>query len=457
MAAFEDIQSRESGLHKHLTAGQMSMIAIGGAIGTGLFLGSKLAIELAGPGVIISYVVGGVIALLLMGCLAEMTVHHATSGSFGAYAEHYISPFAGYIVRFTYFACVTLGAGTEVTAIATYMGFWFPHVPGIIWVVGSGVLLVAVNARNVETFGSVEYFLSGLKILAIIGFILLGVVLLIQAHDPAAIHTNVLGHGGFFPKGAWGVWEAVFLAIFSYFSLEMIAIAAAESTNPEHSIKKAFKQTIARLIIFYFCTLALIVILVPWPDVIGENATSPFVTVMAAVHIPVAATILNVVVVIASLSSTDSMLYVAARMMFSLSRGGYAPKVFGKVYRNGVPLNALWLATAGIAVATVTYALNPEKAFPIMIATSSFGALTVWGMIFVTHLFFRTRIHRQHEHLRFRIPGFPFTSLLGAGLILAVLITSWFTDLFHATLLFGVPFMAFLMLSYVVYARVNKR
>src|SRR6266481_8019362 len=168
--SFDNIIERERGLRRSLSARRLTMIAIGGAIGTGLFLGSGLAISLAGPGVLVSYAIGAVIALLLMGCLAEMTVAHPTSGSFGAYAEYYIGPLAGFLVRYAYWTCNVFAVGTEVTAIAVYMRYWFPGVPGWVWIVGFSSILVAVNALNVKVFGAVEYAFSSLKVTAIVVF-----------------------------------------------------------------------------------------------------------------------------------------------------------------------------------------------------------------------------------------------------------------------------------------------
>src|SRR6266480_7297433 len=227
----------------------MTMIAIGGAIGTGLFLGSGFAIGLAGPGVLVSYVIGALIALLLMGCLAEMTVAHPTSGSFGAYAEHYIGPLTGYLVRYAYWTGNVLAVGTEVTAIALYMHFWFPSLPGWLSIVGFSALLIAVNARSVNVFGAVEYWFSAIKVTAIVLFIVLAsfIVLGAPAAVPAAAagpgsgaaavgFRNYTAHGGFLPRGLWGAWVAVIVAIFSYLSIEMIAVAAGEAAQPEVAI-----------------------------------------------------------------------------------------------------------------------------------------------------------------------------------------------------------------------------
>jgi len=449
--AFEQIAEREQGLKRRLTAGQMSMIAIGGAIGTGLFLGSKFAIGFAGPSVILSYAIGGVIALLLMGCLAEMTVAHSTSGSFGAYAEHYIGPLAGFLVRYSYWSCVVLAVGAEVTAVAQYMLYWFPDMPGWLWVVLFSGALIFVNAMSVKTFGTVEYWFSTIKVSAIIAFIVLGAY--VVWGNPQYGIQHYTAHGGFFPNGAWGMWVAVVISIFSYLSIEMIAVAAGEAENPEQAVKKAFRATVARLVIFYLLTLSLIVAIVPWNQ---PSAGSPFVAVMQAVNIPFAAGIINFVVLVAALSAMNSMLYITTRMMFSLSRAGHAPAALGKLSSRGTPLNALALSSSGVAIAAVLSVLYPDTSFTLMMAISMFGAMFTWMMIFITHYFFRR--HRDRAgmpKLSFRMAGFPFLTLLGAVAMLAIMVTTYFTNVFQMTLIFGLPFLLLLVVWYALAFR-NK-
>lgn len=448
MDTFEKIQNRESGLHKKLTGRQMSMIAIGGAIGTGLFLGSKFAIGFAGPGVVLSYVIGGLIALLLMGCLAEMTVEHSTSGSFGAYAEHYISPIAGFLVRYCYWSSIVLAVGTEVTAVAEYMRFWFPDVAAWIWIVGFSAVLIGVNAYSVKAFGSVEYWFSAIKVFAIVAFIILAIGVLFGSSSGAEINHNLTSQGGFMPNGWGGVWTGVIISIFSYFSIEMIAVAAGEAEKPAQAVRQAFKATIARLVIFYLLSLSLIVMLVPWGVLVADGTTSPFVTVMTEVGIPYADSILNFIVIIAALSAMNSMLYISTRMLFSLSRAGDAPAFLGKIKANGVPMNALAVSASGIAVAALVYITDPATAFPVMIALSMFGVLFTWGMIFFTHFFFRRHVNKQGKKLDFRMWGYPFGTFLGFIGIVAILLTTWFIDIFHSTLVFGVPFVVFLVVMY---------
>jgi amino acid transporter, AAT family len=420
------------------------MIAIGGAIGTGLFLGSAFAIGFAGPSVLVSYAIGGVISLLLMGCLAEMSVGHPLSGAFGAYAEFYIGPLAGFLVRYAYWSSIVLAVGTEVSAIAVYMRYWFPDVPGWYWIIGFSAGLMAINAVSVKTFGSVEYAFSLFKVAAIVAFLLLGAYFVISAPESSGVgFHNYIANGGFFPKGLWGMWVAVIVAVFSYLSIEMIAVAAGEAKDPQRAITRAFRATVFRLLFFYLLTLALVLAIVPWQ--LAGTAGSPFVKVMSATRIPGAAGLINFVILVAALSAMNSQLYITTRMMFSLSRAGYAPRRFGAVNSRGVPLAALLLSSVGIALAVVVNVLVPEASFTLMISVSMFGALFTWLMIFVTHLFFRRKSARPST---FRMWGYPYTSVLGALLMLAILITSAFTAEFRMTLAYGVPFLGVLTIGY---------
>lgn len=439
------------GLRRSLSAGQLSMIAIGGAIGTGLFLGSGFAIGTAGPSVLISYLIGGVISLLLMGALAEMTVAHPVAGSFGVFADQYLGPLGGYVIRYAYVAGIILAVGTEVTAVAIYMKFWWPAVPGIYWIIAFSAGLIAVNAVGVKTFGAVEYVFSLIKILAIVAFILLGAWLVFGPSPmPGTGLQNYTQHGGFFPHGAWGMWVAVIIAIFSYFSIEMIAVAAGEAAEPERAIVQAFKATIARLFIFYIATIGLMLAIVPWTRA-GDGGASPFVTVMAASGFAGAAGLVNLVILIAALSAMNSQLYVASRTLFSLAEVGYAPRGLTRLSAAGVPLRALAVASAGIGFAAAAYAWQPNAAFMFMISIATCGAMVTWILIFATHVAYRRK--RRPVPGSFAMPGAPWTSVLGGLLMTAVLVTTAFTDEFRMTLVVGLPCFAVLLLTYWIWFR----
>ena len=431
-----------AGLHRSLGPGQLAMIAIGGAIGTGLFLGSGFAIGLAGPAVLVSYAIGGVITLLLMGCLAEMTVADPVTGSFGLFAERYLGRCAGFLVRYAYVTCIVLAIGTEVTAVAIYMRFWVPDTPGLVWIGAFSLVLLAVNLASVRLFGAIEYVFSAVKIAAIILFVGFGLWMIARSGIGL---THYTAHGGFAPHGLSGIWTAVIVSIFSYLSIEMIAVAAGEARDPERAIVRAFRSTMLRLALFYLGSLAVMLAIVPWTQ--AGTATSPFVTVMQATGVPYAAGVINALVLIAALSAMNSQLYTASRMLFSLAESGLAPPALARVNPRGIPTAALLVSASGIAVAGGVYAWRPDAALGVMIAVSIFGALFTWGMIFITHLIFR-RVHGAPA--AFRLWGYPWTSLAGAGAILAILVTTPFTGPFALTLVYGVPFLAVLAIVYAV-------
>ena len=432
-------------LRRSLSAGQLSMIAIGGAIGTGLFLGSGFAIGTAGPSVLGSYVIGGVISLLLMGALAEMTVAHPAAGSFGVFADRYLGPLGGFVIRWAYVAGIALAVGTEVTAVAIYMQFWWPGVPGVWWIAGFSAVLVAINMADVKLFGSVEYVLSLVKVLAIVAFLGLGAWWVFgPAPLPGAGLANYTQAGGIFPNGVGSMWVAVIIAIFSYFSIEMIAVAAGEAAEPQKAIVAAFRATIIRLLLFYIASLALMLALVPWTA--AGKGGSPFVIVMAASGLRGAAGVVNLVILIAALSAMNSQLYVASRMLFSLAEAGYAPRGLARLSGAGVPQRAVALASAGIAIAAGAYAWQPDTAFTLMISVSICAAMTTWILIFATHVAFR-RATIAHPP-SFRMPGAPLTSVVGGLLMVALLLTTALTEAFRMTLVFGVPFFGALLLIY---------
>ena len=443
MADFHDIQQRETGLQQHLTSAQMVMIAIGGAVGTGLFMGSAFAIGFAGPAVLVSYAIGALIALLLIGALGEMTVAHPTSGSFGAYAEYYLGPMAGFVLRYAYWAALVLAVGMEVTAVGIYMAYWFPHVPQWIWVAVFSAALIGINLRSVKVYGATEYAFSAIKVAAIVAFVLIGSYVVFGVHVPGIGLQNYQIGGGFWAKGLSGMWLGVIVAMFSYLGVEAIAVAAGEAQHPEKAVQSAMKTTVLRLVLFYLLTLALMLAIVPWTE--SATQTSPFVRVMEIINIPYAAGVLNFVVLVAALSAMNSQLYTTSRMMFSLARAKHAPATFGTTNREGVPVAAILISSLGAAIAMFVNAFWPEQSFMWMMSIAMFGAMFAWLMVFVTHLAFRRQREREgRAAVPFRMWGFPWLTLLGAVLMAAVLITTAFTPQFRLTLAFGLPWLLLL-------------
>lgn len=433
----------------------MTMIALGGAIGTGLFMGSKLGIMLAGPSVIISYIIGGIIALLVMGALSEMTVHRPVAGAFGVYAEKYLGPFAGYLTKYLYWSALVFAVGTEVSVVGEYMQYWFPDIPGLFWVVVFSSALLAVNMSSVRVFGTTEYWFSAIKVFAVVAFIIIAAWLVF--HDPSDQFglANYTAESGFFANGVWGTWNAVIVAIFSYMGIEAISIAAAESQNPQISVRKAFKTTFLRLLLFYVFTMGLILAIAPTSELVSGG--SPFVTVMSLMGIPFADSVLNFVLIVAALSAMNAQLYAATRMLNSLAAAGHAPRLARKLTTKGSPIHAVWMSAGGIAVAALVYGLVPDGGLGIMISLATFGAIATWFMILLTHTAFRRRMKAEKTKLDFRLPGYPAASILGAVLLAGLLVTSFFTEQFTYTMVFGLPFVIVMSLLYkLVFARRAK-
>src|SRR5579859_1827132 len=411
------------GLHRRLSQRQLTMMAIGGAIGVGLFLGSSFTIHQAGPGVILSYLLGAGIALIMAYALTEMAVVHPVAGAFGVYAEKYLNPWAGFSVRASYGLAQIIAIGAEVTAAAIYIAYWFPYVPQWIWVVLVSAALVAVNSMQVNRLGEFEYWFAMIKVAAILTFIVVGLGMIFGVGSGRAGGLEKLTQGGgCLAAGRKGVWISRAITVTSYMGVEIIAVTAGEAQRPEVTIPRAMRNIVYRLIFFYVLAIAIMVTMVPWTQAgsSGKISGSPFVTAFAAAHIPYAAGIMNFVVLTAALSSVNTNLYLSTRMLFSLGRGGYAPSWLGKVSGNGVPHRALLASTAGI-IAAILLAIFRKDNFLILYGTAVAMMLFVWLVILNAHLRFRRAIPRERlMSLPMRLPAHPFFTVLNIVLLLAI-------------------------------------
>lgn len=448
---------QSEGLHRQLSARQLTMIAIGGAIGVGLFLGSSVTIQLAGPGVIVTYLLGALLAIVMAYALAEMAVVHPVAGSFGIYADTYLSPWAGFTVRATYGLVQIIAVGAEVTAVAIYFAYWFPSVAGWIWVVGVSVGLVTVNALQVSNFGEFEYWFALIKVVAILVFIIVGFALITGLGPwPAAGLSNLTQHEGFFPHGMRGVWLALTLAITSYMGIEVIAVTAGEAENPERSIPRAMRTIVFRLIIFYVLAITIMLAMTPWDRTGSASITgSPFVRAFETVGIPFAAGIMNLVVISAALSSANTNLYLSTRMLFSLSRCRYAPRWVGHLSANGVPRRALAVSTVGMIAATLLAIFAPKSAFLLLYGTAVAGMFFVWIVILLTHLRFRQILHPEAiARLPLRLAGHPLPTLAGIVVLLGIAVSTFWVD----GLQYSIPaFVVLLLTMSFFYLRTHRR
>ena len=455
VAAPAEVVEREAGLQRKLSPGQLVMIGLGSTIGTGLFLGSAISVKLAGPAVTLSFVVAACIAVTMMWALAEMAAAHPAAGSFGLYAEMYLHPWAGYAIRLTYWLCMMVVVGSEVVAASIYCKLWFPETPSWIWIGLFSIVILYVNCTSVGSLGTFEYWLSMIKVVTIVAFLILGSALLSGVGFAKVGFANFTAHGGFLPNGWKGVGLGVILGLFSFFGIEVVGSTAGEAADPKAAVPKALRRTLIVLVLFYVAGLALVVGIVPWTQIgLGE---SPFVRVFQTVGIPAASHIMNFVVLTAALSSAVANLYFAARLAFSLARGGYLPTVLGRLSGKNMPVIAVLASAGGMAAALVLSEYFKESLFVFMIGLSTFGALFAWLMTLVTHLAFR-RFHKRRAkpYLQLGPPG-PWASLVGLGGVLAVLVSTWWVPGFRITLMAGIPWLAFLTVCYFVWRRARSR
>ncbi|WP_245739825.1 amino acid permease [Thermoflavimicrobium dichotomicum] len=446
---------RENVLERKLTARQLTMVAIGSAIGTGLFMGSGLVISYAGPGAIISYAVAALIAFMMLMCLAEMTVQHPTAGSFGTHAEKYLGGWAGYLMRWSYWMINVLAIGSEVTAVALYMNYWLPNVPGWVWILLFSLVIIYFNTRSVHYFGTLEYWFSMIKVTAILGFILLGTAIIFGIGTKPVGFSHYFNHGGFLPHGWIGIWLGIGMASFSYFGSELIAVTAGESQEPTRIIPKTMRLTAFRLILFYVLSMVVMLAIIPW-DQSGtkEVVQSPFVKVFSYLGIPAADHIMNFVLLIAALSAMNAQVYGATRMLFSLSRGGYAPAVLGKLNDQQIPVYALLLSSVGLFIAIVLNLFVPD-AYNILFGIVIFGGLFVWSMIFVTYFAFKKQ--NRQQQLAYQAPFYPLTPALGLILMVGVWVTLLFTPEWRFIWYVGVSwFVLISALYYFIYRKKQK-
>jgi L-asparagine transporter-like permease len=443
------IVAREAGLQRDLTPGQLAMIGLGSTIGTGLFLGSAISVKLAGPAVILSFAAAACIALPMMWALAEMGAAHPAAGSFGLYAEMYLHPWAGYAVRLTYWLCMMVVVGSEVVAASIYCKLWFPDAPSWIWIGLFSIVVLYVNTTSIGNLGTFEFWLSMIKVVTIVAFLILGTALLFGLGFPKIGLANFTAHGGFMPNGWRGVGLGVILGLFSFFGIEVVGSTAGEAADPKVAVPKALRRTMATLILFYVAGLALVVGIVPWTEIgLGE---SPFVRVFQTVGIPAASHIMNFVVLTAALSSAVANLYFAARLAFSLARGGYLPTTLGRLSGKDMPVTAVVVSAGGMAAALVLSKYFKDSLFVFMIGLSTFGALFAWLITLLTHLAFR-RFHKQHAKPYLQLgPSGPWASFAGLVAILGVMISTWWVPEFRITLLAGLPWLAILTVCYFVW------
>ena len=416
-ASVEGEQTLKRGLQNR----HIQLIALGGAIGTGLFLGIGPAIQMAGPAVLLGYGVAGIIAFLIMRQLGEMVVQEPVSGSFAHFAYKYWGPFAGFLSGWNYWVMFVLVGMAELTAAGIYMQYWFPVVPTWTWVALFFVVINAANLVNVRLYGEMEFWFALIKVLAIIGMIGFGIWLLASGHggERASI-GNLWQHGGFLATGWHGLILSLAVIMFSFGGLELIGITAAEARSPETTIPKAINQVVYRILLFYIGSLIVLLSLYPWLEI--KSSSSPFVMIFHELDSNIVASALNFVILVASLSVYNSGVYSNSRMLFGLSRQRNAPAILAKVNRGGVPVNSLILSGAITSLVVLLNYLLPHEAFGLLMALVVATLLLNWIMISLAHLKFRAAMRLQGRETRFRALLYPLGNYLCIAFMLMILV-----------------------------------
>lgn len=425
--------SQNSTLQRGLNTRHIRFLALGSAIGTGLFYGSASAIQMAGPSVLIAYIIAGIAIYIVMRALGEMSVHSPVSGSFSHYASKYISPFAGFITGWTYVFEMVIVALADITAFGIYMGFWFPDVPHWIWILSLILLLGAINLIHVKVFGELEFWLSIIKVTAIIAMIAGGLGLMVYgfhgAHGTAVTGIqNLWIHDGFMPHGISGLIASLSVVVFAFGGIEIIGITAGETKDPKTTIPKAINAVPIRILLFYVLTIFVLMAIFPWNQVGTQG--SPFVQIFQNLGISSAATILNIVVISSAISAINSDVFGAGRMLYGMAQNGQAPQVFTKLSRNGVPWMTIVVMVGVLLVGVVLNYLIPENIFVIIASIATFATVWVWLMILLSQIGMRRKLSTAEiKALDFPVIGWPYAPAFAVVFMLFVLgIIAYFPD-----------------------------
>lgn len=441
-------------LARNLKNRHVQLIAIGGTIGTGLFLGSGTSIRLAGPSILVAYIIAGVACFLLMRALGEMLLSNLHYRSFIEAIRDYLGPKTAFVTGWTYWICWVTIAMAEMTAIGTYIKLWLPGIPQ--WLPGLVVLLIllGVNLITVGAFGEVEFWFALIKIVAIIGLILVGIVLLVLNFKTPSGHasiTNLYSHGGFFATGAKGFLLSFQMVIFSFIGIEMVGMTAAETQDPKKVLPKAINDIPVRIIIFYVGALFIIMSIYPWNQL--QTSQSPFVMVFKDIGIKGAASVINFVVITAAASACNSSLYTTGRMLAELTMGSKNPRIkrISRLSKHHVPATALVISTALISVSVLLNFLIPSQVFTLVSSVATTCFIFIWGIIILAHLKFKKT--QKGRESTFKTPFYPVSDYLILAFLLAVAVILCFK---HETLVaVGLSIIWFAVL-FVLRSRQNR-
>ena len=451
------MQTNDS-LQRGLQERHIRLMALGSAIGVGLFLGSANAIRLAGPAILLSYVLGGLAIFIIMRALGEMAVQNPVAGSFSRYAQDYLGPLPGYLTGWNYWFMWLMTCIAEITAVGVYMGVWFPDVPQWIWALAALVTMGAVNLAAVKAYGEFEFWFAMIKVVTIVLMILGGGAMIVFGLGNQGVPTgisNLWTHGGFMPNGAKGMLMALQMVMFAYLGVEMIGLTAGEADNPKKSIPDAINSVFWRILIFYVGALFVILSIYPWNE-LGTQG-SPFVMTFERLGIKSAAGIINFVVLTAALSSCNGGIYSTGRMLYNLAQQGQAPRTFAVTSGSGIPNRAILVSLIALLLGVLLNYLVPAKVFVWVTSAATFGAIWTWGIVLITQMKYRRSLSdAAREQLVFRMPFFPYASYLAlAFLLLVVGLMAYFPDT-RVALVVGPLWLVSLTVLYYVFGLGRK-
>ena len=411
----------ERKLSRSLQSRHIQMIAIGGAIGTGLFLGSGSAIHKAGPSIILSYLIVGVFCFFMMRAIGELLLSDTSKHSFIDFVKEYLGDRMEFITGWTYWSCWLSLAMADLTATGIYLKYWFPNIPQWVGPLVIIVLLLITNLLNVGLFGELESWFSMIKVVAILALIVVGFGLTIfhyHVGGSTASVSNLYSHGGFFPKGATGFLMSFQMVVFAFVGIEMVGLTAGETKNPEKDLPKAINSLPIRIGLFYIGSMIAIMMVSPWNKI--TTTSSPFVQVFSGIGITSAAAILNFVVLTAAMSATNSAIFSTSRTLHALATGGNAMERFAKLSKHMVPNTALHFSSAILFVVVILNYVMPEGIFNLISGVSTINFIFVWLIMLWCHLKFRKS--RPEGVKKFLMPGYPYTDYASLIFFIAVLI-----------------------------------
>jgi histidine transporter len=448
-----------NGIKRQLSARHIRFLALGSAIGTGLFYGSATAVQLAGPSVILAYLLGGAAVYMVMRCLGEMAVHQPISGSFGEYASKYIGPLAGFLTGWTYVLEMIIVCLADVTAFGIYMAYWFPTVSQGVWVLSIVVVITAFNLVSVKVFGEMEFWLSLIKVVAIVGMVVGGlamIVLGLQIHNQPANFSNLWSHGGFFANGLTGFILSFAVVMFAYGGIEVIGITAGEAKDPEKVIPQAINTVPMRILLFYVLTMIVLMSIFPWTQIDGSG--SPFVQIFTHLGIPFAAGLLNVVVISAVVSAVNSDIFSVGRMLYSLAQQKQAPAHFMQLSKQGVPWVAIVVMAFALTIGVILNFWIPQNAFLLIASIATFATVWVWIAILLAEFLMRRRMSKKEvAQLKFPVPWWPMAPLCAMAFMGGVVFILAYLETTRVALYAGAIWIAMLVVLFQLKFRVKKK